>query len=423
MFNFEGILPIKMTSDLIKTYLIATLILIFMGRGTSAYSQDTVIYRSESQEFKVYFQFDKSNFNPYFRSNGQTVARMLDEVDRMGIDFIDSIVVVSKSSPEGVYEHNIKLSKRRASSMRNWIARQRPDVVPLMKMRSEGEAWGDLRALIEADTLISDKQKERALAVIDSDVNVGTKKWRMEQLPIYRYLLGTHYRVLRNSAICIIYSKPEISISCEEIEYGDIVIEEMEPLKIDTVRVEPMEYGKRELFFVRTNFLVPLQNLGVEVPIGNRWSVAADYYFPWFFREESHERCFQVLAWNLEGRYWFGKERKVEDRLEGHSVGLFAMGGYYDLQKDYKGYQGTAYNVGVDYMYALPIFKDRLHLEFSLGMGFFISPEAQPYDVFEPGGLAYKKGYTVDISNWLVPKKAAISLVVPIKAGGGAKRR
>ena len=65
----------------------------------------------------------------------------------------------------------------------------------------------------------------------------------------------------------------------------------------------------------------------------------------------------------------------------------------------------------------------RLHLEFSLGMGFFISPEAQPYDVFEPGGLAYKKGYTVDISNWLVPKKATISLVVPIKAGGGAKRR
>lgn len=111
MFNFEGILPIKMTSDLIKTYLIATLILIFMGRGTSAYSQDTVIYRSESQEFKVYFQFDKSNFNPYFRSNGQTVARMLDEVDRMGIDFIDSIVVVSKSSPEGVYEHYKALQK------------------------------------------------------------------------------------------------------------------------------------------------------------------------------------------------------------------------------------------------------------------------------------------------------------------------
>ena len=94
----------------------------------------------------------------------------------------------------------------------------------------------------------------------------------------------------------------EFSISCEEIEYEEIVVEEMEPLKIDTIRVEPMEYGKRELFFVRTNFLVPLLNLGVEVPIGNRWSVAADYYFPWFFREESHERCFQVLAWNLEGR-------------------------------------------------------------------------------------------------------------------------
>lgn len=412
-----------MDSDDIRRWFILTFLLFICGVTDAVYAQDTVIYKSESKEFKVYFQFDKSNFNPYFRANGQTVARMLDEVDRMGIDFIDSIVVVSKSSPEGVYEHNIKLSKRRASSMKDWIARQRPDVVPLLKMRSEGEAWGDLRALIEADTLISDKQKERALAIIDSDVNVGTKKWRMEQLPIYRYLLGTHYRELRNSAICIIYSKPEISFSCEEMEYEEIVVEEMEPLKIDTIRVEPMEYGKKELFFVRTNFLVPLLNIGAEVPIGNRWSVAADYYFPWFFREETHERCFQALAWNLEGRYWFGKERKVEDRLEGHSVGLFAMGGYYDLEKNFKGYQGTFYNVGVDYLYALPIFKDKLHLEFSLGMGFFISPKAQPYDVFEPGGLPYKKGYTVDISNWLVPKKASISIVVPIKAGGGAKRR
>lgn len=412
-----------MDSDDIRRWFILTFLLFIWGVTDAVYAQDTVIYKSESKEFKVYFQFDKSNFNPYFRSNGQTVASMLDEVDRMGIDFIDSIVVISKSSPEGVYEHNIKLSKRRASSMRNWIARQRPDVVPLLKMRSEGEAWDDLRALIEADTLISDSQKERALAIIDSNVNVGTKKWRMEQLPIYRYLLGTHYRVLRNSAICIIYSKPEFSFSCEEIEYEDIVIEEMEPLKIDTIRVEPMEYGKKELFFVRTNLLVPLLNVGAAIPIGNRWSVAADYYFPWFFREETHERCFQALAWNLEGRYWFGKERKVEDRLEGHSVGLFAMGGYYDLEKNFKGYQGTFYNVGVDYLYALPVFKDKLHLEFSLGMGFFISPKAQPYEVFEPGGLPYKKGYTVDISNWLVPKKASISIVVPIKAGGGAKRR
>lgn len=208
-----------MDSDDIRRWFILTFLLFIWGVTDAVYAQDTVIYKSESKEYKVYFQFDKSNFNPYFRSNGQTVASMLDEVDRMGINFIDSIVVVSKSSPEGVYEHNIKLSKRRASSMRNWIARQRPDVVPLLKMRSLGEAWDDLRALIEADTLISDKQKERALAIIDSDVNVGTKKWRMEQLPIYRYLLGTHYRVLRNSAICIIYSKPEISFSCEEIEY------------------------------------------------------------------------------------------------------------------------------------------------------------------------------------------------------------
>lgn len=411
----------------IRTYKITTIVLVsicFIFKTIGClYSQDTIIHRQYSREFKIYFQFDKHTFNPNYQKNGEEISSLYEKVDSVGVSFIDSIVIISQSSPEGVYEHNIWLAKRRASSMKNYIARQRPDVAALLKMHNKGEAWDELRARIAADTVINEKQIQRALDIIDADINVGTKKWRMEQHPAYRYFLGAHYKPLRNSAICIVYFKPEVSYSDIEIDYDKLLVEDMEPLAIDTLHVEPMEYGKRELFFVRTNFLVPLLNLGVEVPIGNRWSVAADYYFPWFFREESHERCFQVLAWNLEGRYWFGKERKVEDRLEGHSVGLFAMGGYYDLQKDYKGYQGTAYNVGVDYLYALPIFKDRLHLEFSLGMGFFISPEAQPYDVFEPGGLAYKKGYTVDISNWLVPKKATISLVVPIKAGGGAKRR
>lgn len=394
--------------------------LIFKAMGF-LYSQDTIVYRQYSQEYKVYFQFDTHSFNPNFKENKSVVSTLIEDVDKIGVGFVDSIVVISQSSPEGVYEHNIWLAKRRASSMKNYIARQRPDVAAQLKMRSEGEAWDDLRASIASDTVINEKQIQRALDIIDADINVGTKKWRMEQLPIYRYLLAHHYRPLRNSAICIVYFRPEVSFSGEEIEYDALVVEEMEPLAIDTLHVEPMEYKKRELFFVRTNLLVPLLNFGVEVPVGNNWSIGADYYFPWMFRDDSHKNCFQVLAWNLEGRYWFGKDRKVEDRLEGHSIGLSAMGGYYDIEKNYSGHQGTLYNISIDYLYALPIFKDRMHLEFSLGLGYFFSPKAQPYDVFEDGGLAYKRGYTKDF-HWVGPNKVGISLVVPIKAKGGTRR-
>lgn len=307
--------------------------------------------------------------------------------------------------------------------MKNYIARHRSDVAALLQTRSEGEAWDDLRELIAGDTIIDAKLVQKALDIIDAEINVGTKKWRMEQHPSYRYFLGTHYRELRNSAIFVIYYKPEISCQDIEVEYDKLLAEEMEPLVIEQYRVEQMDFTpeKREIFFARTNLLVPLLNVGAEVPIGNNWSVGADYYFPWMFRDGHHKNCFQVLAWSVEGRYWFGKNRQEEDLLEGHSVGLSTMIGYYDIQRNYVGHQGTLYNISVDYLYSLPIFKDRMHLEFSLGLGYFISPKAQPYEVKEDGGLAYKKGYTKDFQ-WLGPNKAGVSLVVPIKAKRGGKR-
>ena len=170
---------------------------------------------------------------------------------------------------------------------------------------------------------------------------------------------------------------------------------------------------KKEAFYLRTNFLSPLTNAGAEFCIGDSWSVAADYYFPWIPRNASNRNCFQLLGWSLAGRYWFGKDRGMEDRLEGHSIGLSAAAGYYDFERNYKGRQGEFISAGLDYMYALPIAKDRLHLEFSLCVGYIYS-YVRPYDVFTDGGLAYKTDYTERFS-WIGPTKASVSLVVPIR--------
>lgn len=84
------------------------------------------------------------------------------------------------------------------------------------------------------------------------------------------------------------------------------------------------------------------------------------------------------------------------------------------------GDQGEFVQVGVDYLYSLPVWKDRLHLEFSLGLGYIYS-HVKPYDVFEDGGKAYKTGYTENF-HWLGPTKATVSLVVPIKVARRAGR-
>lgn len=171
---------------------------------------------------------------------------------------------------------------------------------------------------------------------------------------------------------------------------------------------------------LRTNLLVPATNVGMEFCLGNNWSVEADYYFPWLEREGSNKDAFQMLFWGATGRYWFGKDRNIQRRLRGHSLGLCAYAGYYDLERDFTGHQGEFAAVMLDYMYAVPIFRKKMHLEFNLGAGYLYS-FARPYDVFEEGGKAFREGYAKKI-HWVGPLKAAVSLVVPISVKGRATR-
>ena len=174
---------------------------------------------------------------------------------------------------------------------------------------------------------------------------------------------------------------------------------------------------------VRTNALaIPLLNLGVEAVVAPHWTVGADAYYPWIPRPRQSEgvdytgRCLQALAGNLEGRYWFDKA------LRGHSIGAFTMAGWYDVEYNFHGYQGGFGSVGIDYLYAIPVFQNKLRLEFSLGLGFFLS-RAREYQVYESGGRAYtEKDMAKDIT-YFGPVKAGVSVVVPIvfssKRGGG----
>lgn len=173
---------------------------------------------------------------------------------------------------------------------------------------------------------------------------------------------------------------------------------------------------------VGTNLLAPLTNIGSEVCINNSWSIEADYYFPWFFRKDDNRNATQLLAWELTGRYWFGKERANKKRLLGHALGLGAYIGYYDFERNYSGHQGEFASIFLDYTYALPIFKKKkMHLKFTLGLGYLYS-YARPYDVFEPGGKAYKEGYAKNI-HWVGPAKAGVSLVVPVNITRNSKEK
>ena len=173
-------------------------------------------------------------------------------------------------------------------------------------------------------------------------------------------------------------------------------------------------------FAIRSNLLMPLLNVGLEVPLGNRWSIAADWYYPWLFRNPDHKDCFQALGLQLESRIWLGSKHSRgianrEWRLTGHSIGLFAMAGYYDLELNYKGLQGEYMLGGIDYMYALRM-RNNWRFEFSVGFGYFYS-EARPYEVYTPGGQGYREKDVIRAIPFAGPVKGSIALVVPISFG------
>ena len=162
----------------------------------------------------------------------------------------------------------------------------------------------------------------------------------------------------------------------------------------------------------RTNLLVPALNVGAELPLGDRWSVSADYYFPWIWPSPKNKNCFELLGWSVEGRYWLGRNRAAKDRLLGHSVGLYGAGGYYDFERNFKGLQGEFISAGLDYTYAMPIGrKKRLNLEFTLALG-YIHSWGRNYHVLDEYGPLFKDDEEIRF-DYVGPTKAAVSLVVP----------
>lgn len=173
---------------------------------------------------------------------------------------------------------------------------------------------------------------------------------------------------------------------------------------------------------LRTNLLLPLMNIGVEVPLSNRFSLGAGWTYPWLFRNwvdailPSRQFCAQALAGSLECRWWLGKEHgefaDPSNRLCGHSIGAVLSGGYYDFEYDGNGEQGEFAALGIDYLYALPVGRGGVHFEFNIGIGIALNRN-RSYTVPYEGGFLIADG-GVGLRICPVPVRAGVSLCIPI---------
>lgn len=322
---------------------------------------------------EVHFRLDKHNLDLNYMGNDEALRLFANTIDSIGLSRIDSVVIVSQSSPEGVYEHNIKLSERRARTMRRYIEGNHPLLKDKLFVHPDGESWQQLRDYVESDTKLKDATKAKILSIIDADINIGTKKWRMQQLPVYRYLLATYYKRIRNSMFCILYFSEDRLMD---------ILPEPEPKvwpKAEFIPVTSYKQEHRNIYFaLKTNLLYDallVPNIGAELYLGKNYSLAANWHYA---RWNSDSWYWRTYGGEVALRKWFGKESK-NNPLTGHHLGLYGGLLTYDFLVNGKGYMSgnpgealngnPSYMFGLEYGFSCPIARC-LNLDFVVGFGY-----------------------------------------------------
>lgn len=375
------------------------------------------------QNIEVHFKFDKYNLELDYMGNNTSLQNFAQVIDSIGISNIDSIVVISQSSPEGVYEHNLMLSRNRANTIRKYLLNQHPELDEILHVYPDGESWSQLREYVKKDTLMKQSTIDKVISVIDADVNIGTKKWRMEQLPIYKYLRSTYYPKIRNSAIYILYYSeivPVLAIKPDSVAdtASSVVVMESDAVK-DTTQVAQQDTTQvaqdtssvaksnsvkeddwtRKLH-VKTNAIglgLGIANVAPEIDIAKHLSFTLPvYYSAWNYFKTTIK--FRTLAVQPELRYWISPDN--EGFFAGAHFGLayynFAADGDYRYQ-DQNG-KKPAIGGGLSIGYVLPISdNNRWRIEFSLGAGvyavhydkFFNTPNTKEGLMIDSGKMTY----------------------------------
>jgi hypothetical protein len=312
--------------------------------------------------------------------------------------------------------------------MRRYVSDKYPKLVPLLKVRAEGESWEELRSCVVSDDVMSQQEKQRVLRILDNEtISIGTRKWRLERDARYGYLYRTYYPILRNSTLLVIYVDGEPVMP---IALNNPLTPEMRPRKLALAAVEPVVVPVRDaevpatrrdtvLFALKTNMLydaLTVLNAELEVPISRHFSLAVEYLFPWW--ERNNKYCLQYLELGFEGRYWFRNNVHKADRLGGHFLGLYGMSAMYDIQNDYDpAYQGELWSTGLTYGYAMRVGKQkRISLEFSLSVG-YLSTGYRNYFPADNYDELYINKLNIGRLRYFGPTKLKVSLVVPINIG------
>lgn len=400
------------------SYRILLLALCLVITVSHTFAQERVVH-IDTLSVEVHFRLDESKLDLSYLGNDRALAHVADLVDSIGVKKIDSIVVVSQSSPEGPYEYNQELSHRRVATMRKYLESHYPSFRNMLTAEPNGESWNQLRRYVLLDTTLHRTTKDRIVSIIDDNsVPIEVKKRRMAEDEIYDYIYETYYPIIRNSQVWIVYHDTDIihgAVGNRAIDYDSLKLN-VEYGKIDPPHIVPKPENRDTLTFsLKTNLLYDLAtvlNAEIEFPIGNHFSLAIEDVFPWW--EYGNKYCLQMWEMGAELRYWFHNNKYKADRLRDHFLGAYGMSSKYDFQFDRQlNYQGEYWSAGLTYGYVVKL-SERLNMEFSLSVG-YLSTAYRHYFPADDYSQLWRDKYDTGRVSYIGPTKLKVALVCPVR--------
>lgn len=398
--------------------------------GIMGYAQSSSNLYVEKR-YNIFFRINSPEIDKEFQDNARTIETMREDIQttlRLDGAVPDSLLILSTASPDGGYEFNKRLARNRAASTEKMLLEMFPEFKDAhIKVEYLEEDWDGLLQVLRAHPEFP--QREEMLEVINDDKDLQSKEVRLRALKQgWRYLVNNYIHALRNSSITLsvrmtatnaddeyVRERPKIEpLARASFDYTPVF--EAPATGIDLTRLPVGVTFRKTVIAARSNLIVPGLNIGVEIPIGNRWSIGIDYMYPWAVSAKN-TWCGEMLGWFLDGKYWFtGKNNtwSPTSKLKGHAVGLYAGVGYYDYQKNTNGAQGEYLDLGIDYTYALPVADDKLRLEFNIGLGYIYTLYRPYYPSSDFEDLIKEPGVKYRTTNFIGPTRAGVSLVYPI---------
>ena len=308
-----------------------------------------------SDSVKVYYVLNGSKLDASYKDNAAELARFTALLDTLAADpaaQIISMAFTGSVSPEGPLYVNRRLSHERIVSLENYL-------------KSHSMAYAE----------VNSRKKETITRLED---------YTKAQYPGLRFA-SLVMEWLTPAPIAVPEPEPEPAPEPEP------VVVEPAPVVVDTIPApapEPEAVPVSDCWnfpvWVKTNLLYDLAltpNIGIELNLGNRWSLQGQWEYAWWKSDKIHW-YHRIYGGGLEVRKWFGPYDG--DPMHGFHVGVYGLANTYDfdlgklgswvtgisaLKNEEGNLSYLSYGAGVTLGWAMPISK-KWNLDFGISAGY-----------------------------------------------------